>query len=90
MNTVTEEVIVGILNEAKARGIETTDPRYPVVQLEKPREPEKVAGIAKGKPVHLVGNVVLRVQMKPQDKNDEPETLMRFKIFQKGGFSPTH
>ena len=35
VNNVAEEVAVGALNVARAMGIDSKDPRYPVIQLEK-------------------------------------------------------
>ena len=61
VNAVTEEIIVGMINEAAARGVKPTDRNYPLVQLEQTAEPESVAGIAKGRAVQISGNVVLRV-----------------------------
>ena len=63
VNAVTEEFVVGLLNFAAQQGIKSRDERYPVLQLEKWAKKEQVAGVAKAKPVQLVGAVVLRVSL---------------------------
>ena len=60
-NNVTEEMIVGMINMAYREGIKSTDPRYPIVQLERWPLQEVVTGIAAGHPVPLAGGVILRV-----------------------------
>ena len=54
VNSVAEEVVVGALNVAKALGIAASDPRYPVVQLERWNTPECVTGISRGNDVPII------------------------------------
>ena len=61
INAVTEEFLVALLNCAVKRGLSSTDPAFPVLQMERWPEAEEVSGVAKEKPVQLLGAVVLQV-----------------------------
>ena len=84
VNAVTEELLVGIINRAKKMGLKSTDPDYPIVQLERWQRKESVAGVARDSPVRLVGAVVLRVRFASEPSKKDLEVLMRFKIFSMG------
>ena len=85
VNSVSEELVIGLINHAKSRQIKTDDPRYPILQMEWWPETERVAGVAAGKTIVLLGAVVLRVQMTELGKKTGPEILVRAKIFEKNG-----
>ena len=72
VNSVAEEVVVGALNVARAMGIGTRDPRFPIIQLEKWPVPEFVTGISKGHDVPIIGAAVRRVTMTELGKNTGP------------------
>ena len=84
VNTITEEMLVEIINSALQDGVKAQDPEYPVVQLERWQEKECVAGVAKDRPVKLIGAVVLRVVLGTAKARQGPQVLLRFKIFSKG------
>jgi len=83
-NSITEELVVGMIRHAAKLGISPDDPRYPIVQLEKWPSPEVVNGIAAGHPVHLVGGAVIRIQLLSgtdlSQAKPGPEILVRGKI----------
>ena len=81
VNSVSEELVVGLINHAKHRNIGTHDPRYPILQLEYWPNTERVAGVVKGKVIRLLGAAVLRVQMTELSKTTGPEIQVRAKIF---------
>ena len=70
VNAVTEELLVGIINRAKKLGLKSTDPDYPIVQLERWQTKESVAGVARDSPVRLVGAVVLKVRFASEPSKD--------------------
>ncbi len=80
VNSTTEELMVKILNENRARGISLGDERHPVVQLERWDRGEELRGVAGGKTIPLVGSVVLKVTMLELGKDTGPEVRFRFKI----------
>ena len=80
VNAVTEEFVVGLLNCAARRGATARDPEFPILQMEKWAQKEKVSGVAKDTPVHLVGTVVLRVRLGAVGQRTAPEVPIRFKI----------
>ena len=84
INAVTEEFVVGLLNHCARLGITSKDPQYPVLQLEKWPAKEKVSGVAKDTPVHLVGAVVLKIRLGVAGRQPAPEVPIRFKIFGAG------
>ena len=55
INSVTEEMLVGMLNKCWAENIPSSSELWPVVQLEKGPQAEMVMGIAAGKPLTLAG-----------------------------------
>ena len=65
------------------------DPRFPVMQLESFSEAEEVNGIAAGKPVKIVGSVVLKVGLPDLKYEIQTEVRIRFKI-SKAGTSDWH
>eukprot|EP00969_Alexandrium_andersonii_P140296 6206575-Alexandrium_andersonii.AAC.1 len=65
VNAVSEELIVGCINRAQENGLSASDPRYPIVQLERHSEAEAVAGIARGRAAQVIGAVALRVRFTP-------------------------
>ncbi len=89
-STVPEELVVGAINRAHARKLDPEDPEYPVIQLERFKEPELVNGIASGHPLKIVGSVVLKLGLTepPKSKQDNFKEYkwvpVRFKIFGMG------
>ena len=83
-NSVTEEVVVGIRNKALSDGISPSSPNYPIVQLEKWPHDEVINGVASGKPVPLLGGVVLRIMFREVGKETGPTIEARFKICRNG------
>ena len=63
VNSWAEEIVVGAINVAMAKGIPPNDPRFPVVQLEKWPVPECCTGISRGHDVPLIGAAVMRVKL---------------------------
>jgi hypothetical protein len=84
VNSTTEEIILELLNENKEKGINLSDKRHPVKQLEKWEKREALRGVASGKSVPLVGSAVIAINMTPLGKAEGPEILCRFKICKKG------
>ncbi len=84
VNSTTEELVLIILNENRAAGIPLGDKRHPVLQLEHWEKGEELRGVASGKPVPLIGSVVLRVTMLELGKDTGPVIKCRFKICAKG------
>jgi hypothetical protein len=85
INAVTEEFLVALLNCAAKRGLSPTDPTYPVLQMERWPEAEEVSGVAKEKPVQLLGAVVLQVRLGRVGTNKNiPFVPVRCKIFAAG------
>ena len=84
MNSVSEELVIGVLNAAYAKGMKPDHAEFPVVQLEKRPRPETVTGIAKGKPVLILGSVVLRVRLMQLSGKPASSIQMRFRILEKG------
>ena len=69
-NHITEELLMGMLNQAADLGIGTNDRRFPVVRLlEKWVHPEFVHGIASGAPVPLKGAAVSRARFRRQPRD---------------------
>ena len=84
VNSVTEEIVVGAINHAHARGIYHNHENYPIVQLERwPRE-ERVTGIVAGQHVQILGAVLMRVEMPELGKETGPVIWVRAKIFAAG------
>ena len=85
INSVTEEMLVGMLNKCWADKIPSDNNAWPVVQLEKWPRAENVMGIAAGKPLSLVGSAALRVRFCDVDSRAPGvEVLVRCNIFPKG------
>ncbi len=85
INSVTQEMLVGVLNRAWADGVPTDSLLWPVVQLEKWPEADNVMGIAAGTPLRLLGSAVLRVHFSDIDaRAPGAEVLVRCRIFPKG------
>ncbi len=74
---------MGILNHCARQGITDKDPPCLVLQLEVPEE-ERVSGVAKDTPAHLVGAIVLKVRLGAAGRQPAPEVSIRFKIFGTG------
>lgn len=89
VNSVTEEIVVGAINAARAKRIYAQDPSFPVAQLEYWPRPEEVTRIKRGATVPIIGAAVLRVQMTELGKHTGPEVLLRCKVF-KAGVSDWH
>ena len=53
-------------------GLSAADPKYPIVQLECWEAKEAVAGVAKDRPVKLVGAVVMRVTLEADPVKEGP------------------
>ena len=62
VNSITEDMVVDILNKHQSAGMCLSDSRHPVMQLERWPEKEGVRGVAGGKVVPLIGAVVLRLK----------------------------
>ena len=80
VNLLTEEIVLKLLNENKAAGIELNDKRHPIKQFEKWKHQEGLRGVAGSKTVPLIGAVVVRINMLEVGKQDGPEVVCRFKI----------
>ena len=72
VSAVPEELVVGAINRAHARKLDPEDPEYPVIQLERFKEPDLVNGIASGHPRKTFGSVVLKLGLTepPKSKQD--------------------
>ena len=85
INSVTEEMLVGMLNKCWDEKTPRDSKLWPVIQLEKWPQAEMVMGIAAGKPLTLAGSAVLRVIFFDIDTRlPDVEVLVRCKIFPKG------
>ena len=85
VNTITEALVLKILNSNVANGYRLDHKQSPIVALEKWKEAEAIRGVGAGSVVPLLGAVVLRVKMLELGKNDGPDILIRFKITKQGG-----
>ena len=83
VNSVPEEVVVGCVNVARRHAVAPSDPKFPLVQLEKWPTPEAVTGISKGHDVPILGAAVLKVTLTEMGKSTGPEIYLRCKIFKK-------
>ena len=80
VNSTTEELVLKILIENEAAGIQLNDKRHPIKQLERSGHQEGLRGVAGGVPVPLLGSVVAAVNMLELRKETGPEVKVRFKI----------
>ena len=87
VNTVTEELIVGILNTASRKGIKMSDKNHPIAELENWDEPEKVHGINAKSSSRLLGSAILRVRFKDMSSDRERIKMIRFKIMESNSSS---
>ena len=76
------DLIVQLLNENRAAGINLSDPRHPIKALEKWKHREGLRGVAGGANVPLIGAAVVAVNLLEVGKPDGPgkEVRIRFKI----------
>jgi hypothetical protein len=84
VNSVTEEIIVRIINDHRAAGIKLSDKRHPILALERWEEDEALRGVAGGKTVPLIGAVVVRMNMTAVGSNCGPAIKARFKVCRAG------
>ena len=84
VNSTTEELIVQVFNRAAEEGIPLRDKRHPIIRFEKWEQPENLRGVAAGKPVPMVGSVVINVTMLELGKSTGPDVWMRFKVCKAG------
>ena len=84
VNSVSEELVVGVISAAYASGIKPDDKAFPVVQLERRRKDEAVTGTAKGKSVPIIGSVVLRVSLAQLNLKLAPAIWVRARILGAG------
>ena len=80
VNSTAEEIVVGSINVAHARGMTADHPDFPVAQLERWPEPEFVIGIVKRKEIQILGAVVFRVKMVELGKKTGPTHYVRCKF----------
>ena len=59
VKSVTEELVVGMINKALNMGLRADHEDFPVMQFERWERPEKVNGVAAGVSVPLIGAAVL-------------------------------
>ena len=85
INSVTEEMLIGMLNKCWEEKTPRDSKLWPVIQLERWPQAEMVMGIAAGKPLTLAGSAVLLVHFCDIDSRlPDVEVLVRCKIFPKG------
>ena len=84
VNSITEDQVVHIFNVNKQKGIKLGDKRHPILQLERWPAEECIRGVAGGKPVPLIGAVVIRLTMPEAGRNTGPDIKVRFKITASG------
>ena len=84
-NSVTEEMVVGMIRVGLKAGVRLSSTEFPVAALECWEVPEVVNGLAKDSPLPLKGGVVLRVRLvdKRQGKKSR-DILVRAKILGRG------
>ena len=84
-NSVSEEMVIGMIKVALRSGIPPSSTEFPVAALEKWPIPEVVNGLAKDSPIPLKGGVVLRVRLKDKRRGGKvKEILVRAKVLGKG------
>ena len=84
-NSVTEEMVIGMIKVALRSGIPPSSAEFPVAALEKWPIPEVVNGLAKGSPIPLKGGVVLRIRLRDKRRGGKvKEILVRAKVLGKG------
>ena len=84
VNSTTEELVIGLLEENRKAGINLSDKRHPIKKLEKWEHKEALRGVAGGASVPLLGSVVIAMNMVELGKDTGPEVLIRFKICKSG------
>ena len=84
-NTIPEELVIGMMNRCATLGIPPDSPEYPIVALEKWKCVEHVEGVAAGRPVNLLGSVVIKVLLGYDRNGMKPvQPDVRCKIFEAG------
>ena len=56
VNSISEELLCGILTLVQERKVNTKDKAFPIVQLEYVKEDQTVTGVAKNKPISILGS----------------------------------
>ena len=82
VSAVPEEIVVGLINHCRKRGLLPGDPAWPV-QLERWSSGDRVVGVVKGQSIEIVGAAVLPVVFLGVD-GVRRERKLRFKILRKG------
>ena len=84
VNSITEEIVVSILNQNQQAGIRLNQEEHPIKALEKWEKGESLRGVKAGAPIPLLGSVVLALTMKKLGSNTGPTVIARFKIWPQG------
>ena len=84
VNSITEETVLGALNLAKQKGINASDPSFPIIQLERWKSKEVITGVRKDAVIRIIGAAVLRIRLTLISGKPGPEILVRAKIFEAG------
>ena len=84
-NTITEEIVVQKINEARRMGIKPGDVRHPIARLEAWRTKESVSGVLSARPLEMLGAAVLRVDLPEPGQTEKTRMVeVRAKIFPEG------
>ena len=84
VNSVSEELVVGVRNQAHKKGLRAGDKEYPVIELQTWKEKETVTGVRKDANIQLVGSVVMLIEFCGINQKEGPKTRIQFKIFKAG------
>ena len=84
VNSITEDLVLEILNNEHSNKIPTNDKRHPIKGLEKWRFDESIRGVAASKSVQLLGAVIINLDFYDLVSEKYYQAPVRFKITASG------
>ena len=63
VSSITEDLLISIINEQRVMGVRLDDKRHPVQALEEWTKKERATGVTTGQTILLRGAAILRVRM---------------------------
>ena len=86
VSSITEDLLISIINEQRVMGVRLDDKRHPVRALEEWTKRERVSGVTNGQTISVRGAAVLRVRMLETGSDSKgPDVDIRFKIMSSEG-----
>ena len=84
LNTIPEEVVLDVINSCEQAGVNMSDERHPIVELQRWPNEEKCSGVAGGATVPMVGAVILVLTFVDRNTGDLKAIEAHFKILAAG------